>query len=228
MILSTTQCRRPYYTAQFLESLSQCKNIEKYKIVVSIDGDNKEVIDLCNKIDFCHKEIIQHNPAWGINRNTFNALYNAAIQDDYVLHMEEDNLLGKHVLEIAEWIIPKMNSNIFSTSFYHQHMPHINQYNTIGTRDTFVSVGPFLTTRAKIMEAHGDNCFGNEWSYDINIDRHCKRLGYQHYFTMLGQSNNIGALEGRHVPSPEWHAENQFCREWANTVDFELGELRLA
>lgn len=229
MIITTTQFNRPHYTKQFIESLSKVKGIDLCTLVISIDGQNEEVINLCNGIKFCETHISINKEPLGVNANTMKAMLTGFCLDDYVIHIEEDCLVGRELFNIAEGMLLKelaIGHRIsFSHSFYNHEIVPKELFNHIKRRDTFVSVGAFGMYKSNFLEVLSANCFEYPMSYDVNINDYCNKNGYSHLYTVLSQCNNIGAEGGKHVPSPEWHRQHQFCEQWAETVGYEIGEL---
>lgn len=221
-IITTTQYNRPEYTKQMLYYLSKCKNIENYTIVASVEPGNNYILSLLNNIDFCDKIIVINDKKLTCNLNTLKALYLGFQYSDNVLHVEDDVILGYDALEMYEQMLnidgyfsyslySKINSNDYTK----------DKYSLIMKRDGFVPWG-FGLPKKSFLKTLEWNCYCPETSHynswDCRIDENCRALKYKHLFTFLSRGNNIGAENGVHVPSKEWHKENQYLDFWVENI----------
>jgi hypothetical protein len=91
-------------------------------------------------------------------------------------------------------------------------------------RDVFVPWG-FGLSKESFLKTLEWNCYCPDiihyQSWDLNINKKCLANNLKHRFTFLSRSQNIGAVGGVHVPSEEWHKENQHLEFWADTINKE-------
>ena len=85
---------RPDYTEQVLTSIkNQNKNLDDYRLFVNIDtGENKEVVRICEDIDFIETDIrvltfdeSQTNKR--VNHNTYDVINRAFEEPDFNLYL---------------------------------------------------------------------------------------------------------------------------------------------
>ena len=200
--------------------LSRCEEIENSTLILSIDSKNDEVISLCEKFSACETIININETTLTINENTGLVMGMGFERENFVLHIEEDCIVGKYALKVANRLKRQMDEYTGSICLYNNEDAPKVIWDLIDSRNLFISVGAWGTTREKYTEYCEADCFTGYYSYDINIDRYCNKMGYNHLYTKLGHSNNIGAVGGKHVKDPEWHRKNQFCEYWAETVGY--------
>lgn len=219
-VITSTQYNRPHYTKEMLRYLSRCHGIENCILFLSIDSKNEEVISLCRGFSDCETIVNINENTLTINENTGLVLGMGFERDDFVLHIEEDCIVSRHSLLVAQRLREQMDSYTGSICLYNQATPKKHMWDIVESRNLFVSVGAWGLTKDKYLEYRDANCFTGYYSYDINIDKYCSSMEYNHLYTKLGHSNNIGAVGGKHVVDPEWHKKYQFCDYWAETVEY--------
>lgn len=236
-VITSTQFNRPDYTRQMLNCLSKCKGIEDYLVLFSIDGNNEEVINLCGSFDFCDRILSINKEKLGCNLNTKAAISSGFLHSDFVIHVEDDVLLSKRSLEIFE-ILAEETKNldyIFSISLYNRlgfSDVNINDKNLVLKRPSFVPWGFGLWKNRFEQVSH---CFSNGKTYedylswDCQIDRFHSVNKMFSVFTKFSRVDNIGALNGVHVPNAEWHEKNHKVPfgAWMVNDDFEYLNIQI-
>lgn len=225
-IITTTQCNRPKYTEQMLHYLSKCLGIENYTLIAAIEPGNDEVYELLSNFNSCETRLIVNDFRLTCNINTMKAMYlGLDTSDSFILHVEDDVLLSRDALvHYEKWCL---NPNSFSFNLYSKiNRDDYNncRYNEHMYRDVFVPWG-FGLSKAAFLKTLEWNCYCPDivhyQSWDLNINKNCVANNLKHEFTFLSRSQNIGAAGGVHVPSAEWHKENQYLEFWADTIDKE-------
>lgn len=203
-----------------LEHLSRCVGIENYTIIASVEPICEEVIELLRGIDFCEKTVHVNDERLTCNLNTMKAMYLGFQKSKHILHIEDDVILGKDALTIYE---ENINNKHFSFGLYSKIYPETytdSQFYRVMERDTFVPWGFGISEQA-FLRALEWNCFCPDichyLSWDCRIDAKCKQNKLIHGFPFLSRTNNIGAV-GTHIPSAEWHRENQHLDFWVETL----------
>ena len=232
-VITSTQFRRPDYTGKMLKHLSKCKGIEDYLLLISIDGDNQEVLDLCCNFNFCGKKIFLRSTPLGCNQNTSFVLSQGFRLSDYVIHVEDDILLSERALEIFEELYYHKKEDIFSVSLYNRlgyDDIKENDKNLVLTRPGFIPWGFALWRDSfdKIKDRFVyDSDTSRYLSWDLQINNYCIENNLKNLYTKFSRIDNIGALGGVHVPSAQWHAENHRVPFWANMVNDESKSLNI-
>lgn len=214
-LITTVHFNRPDYTRQCLDHLSRCVGIENYTLLAYVEPGNEEVISLLRNFSACQSEVTVHPHRFGCNRNTKETLFRGFERSDYVIHLEDDVLFAPDTLLYFEWARQFHDSNLLSISAYHRSTepadPHL-----ILHRLWFCPWG--WATWKNRWETIQDHVTWDPPSWDCHFARQ-KAWPISELHPAWSRSQNIGALSGIHVPSPEWHQSHQHVPSWIGTTD---------
>ena len=109
---------RPKILLEALDSLkNQMADLANYKLYISCEPGNSEVINIIKNIDFIETDITINDKKLGLSTNTFNAINKAFKQADFNLYLEDDIVLSPDALNLFEWYIKQDLTNIVALSF---------------------------------------------------------------------------------------------------------------
>ncbi len=113
-VIATTHFRRPKYTRQFLDALSQCEGISEVPVVIAQDWSDKYSTE-CGEVsrlthEFWHSRskydgfdsVSINNPALGIDLNKFFVIQKAFERGNFVIFLEDDHKICRSGLQ---WFI---------------------------------------------------------------------------------------------------------------------------
>lgn len=216
-IITMTLYNRPNYTSQVLHSLEKCDGIKEYMILPSIEPVNKEVIKLGTTISFTKSLPLVHKTKQGCGKNTFLAMKRGFEISDFVLHIEDDTVLAPDSLRYIEHCRRLFEGNpaVFDISLCSRVIDWTqDDFYKLKRRNWFTPWG-WATWKYRWKELEEKWDFDDsKGGWDINIGKNVigRRL---EIFPTVSRTQNIGALNGTHVPSAEWHRKNHFIEKWA-------------
>lgn len=222
-IIVSPHYNRPDYTKRVLDSLSKAEGIEDYIFLGFCEPGFPEVEQQIRNINFCEAFITINQEKLGCNINIFKSLISGYLLDaTEVLVIEDDVMVSRDSLKkYEEWT--ETGIDTFSFCMYNRVLEkdyRPEQRDLVLKRQQFVPWG-VAYHRWSFMKMVEWNCFGksDSFSWDVEVDRNCQKRGYQHAYTFLSRSQNIGRLGGIHVPSPEWHDQHHHLPFWAGDLD---------
>lgn len=229
-IIAITLYRRPNYTAQLFDALSQCEGIAEIPVVISIDQDSKYAPD-CEEVArlaevWCsnnpNRNVIgTHDPRLGIDLNKLWVIPRAFECGNFMIFLEDDTIPSKDALR---WFVEMGeryadNEDIFG----------IGGYNRL-SREEFEAANPFEYRIERGFNAWGWATWRNRWDalfanngaqykadtgaeanglFDSWLDK--QKKGFVR--PMVARIQSVGGEQGEHTPSPEWHREHEH-NEW--------------
>jgi len=200
MVTISLACwNRPIYLLQVLNWLGSCRNIEKYRLLISCDHFNYSnraqilsAINLSNIASYIETDVFFHENNIGSAANTKYCLERGFENGEgYHIHLEDDTLPAVDMLEYFEQIFPLLDiDKFFAACTMHRggHQPvkpNVSDANKLVSRKWFESSNAFGITKIqwnRILEMGGmfgisymddyartPRCFGNEWLSHVNI-----------------------------------------------------------
>lgn len=101
-IITSTHYNRPFCTQSMIDRLYKCKGIEGYKVLFFVEPGNQQVIDIINNCSL-NKEVVINDKVLGLWVNKKKCVSYGFTQSDYIIHLEDDILLGSDALIYFEW-----------------------------------------------------------------------------------------------------------------------------
>ena len=221
-IISLVCSDRPQYFKQSIEALLKCEGIEKYGLIVNQDMQNSEMDSLIEKIDIplvWYKNRSMHSSTipslmddgFGCAGNVFSAVYRGfeVFNKEEMIILEDDVVPSPDFLKYFEFCFPiaKKEKEFFTISSYIRSLDD-KRIEDVASQQWFFSWG-WGVWREIWDEIKWDWDFGYEhggWDQNLN---HRLRKDRWTISPWVSRSQNIGEM-GVHVPSPEWHHENQW------------------
>ena len=207
--ISVTAHKRPNYLEQTLQALSQCAGIERYRVTVFCDESpvRGQCVELVEHFGFVPVE--SPGPP-NVNLNTGSAISSAFDAGaSYHLHLEEDTVPARGALLWFEWAERFGDDpTIFSVGGYHREPS--GKSDEYAARYWFTPWG-FATWADRWAKFKWKRRPNSGW--DVRLNQRRKRAGLKELYPCVSRIQNIGALEGLHVPSAEWHAEHHHAHE---------------
>lgn len=200
-VITMTLHKRPRYTQEVLLSLSQCTGIEKYLLIISVDGNNSAVLNLAYGFDACDTRVIHNVKALGCGANTGFVLGKGFEETDYVIHIEDDTVPAMDMLRYMEWACQfETDQNCFSISAYNYTTTKHNLAD-VWRVSRFMPWGwSTWTSRWEEMKTR--------WSPAWDVNLHFKIRGNRYVMMpAVSRTQNIGAVQGMHV-CPTYHAQH--------------------
>ncbi len=131
-VIVATLCRRPNYTKRLFDALAACYGFERFKLVLSVDIDERhpresqQVLDMCYsfKYDYDHEftETLSNRPRLGIDEHKLQVMEMAFIETDFCIFLEDDIIPTRDFLRYMEWASYKFRDDwsVLSVSGYNQ------------------------------------------------------------------------------------------------------------
>jgi len=221
--ISISLFNRPKYTKILLSHLAQCHGIENYKIFISCDPGSNEVIDLALSFNTNQTEVIINKHVLGCARNIYQCLEIGFYNNNYHIHFEDDTIPGKDCLKYLEWARDKYENNteIFNIACYvnsNNKTEHYIEKNVnidkVSRRGWFTPWGwATWDDRFQEIKKHWNNY---AWDNAIND---IARKNRSEIYPTVARVQNIGSEMGVHVPSEQWHKDNQYNEWWIEKVN---------
>ncbi len=243
-VITLSLFNRPGYTSQVLQYLRKCKGIAEYVIIPVIDNDRNsdnqfdmtgilwQFVNTGLRID----KPRYHESSVGCNANIYTCLNIGFMVTDFLIHLEDDILLAPDALEYFEWASAKYkdDQDVFTVDAYNN-----NRDNTLY---------PYKVHRAKSFKPWGwatwiDRWEGikKEWQFGFEArfkdgervfegggwDVCMKKLlrgDRSRIYPEMARCINIGAKNGAHTPSEEFHWNKHKVDMWAGNTEIPAGE----
>jgi hypothetical protein len=223
-VITMTHFNRPSYSRLAIEWLGRCSGIRDYKIVCHLEHSDimtemKRVIYSQSKnLDI---EIVECGSRLGNSKNTQAALEHGFSLADYVIHIEDDILLYPDALEYFEYCNNrfKQEKEVVNICSFVRQMGHVcprTHSNRIGSRRWFCPWG-WATWQDRFQRMLDLELFNDMPGFDQNINT---VLQGNEIHPIISRSQNIGAKQGCHVESEEWHLNNHYTPIWMESYKF--------
>ena len=205
---------RPDYTKIVLDALSKCDGIAEYLILLHIEPGNEEVLSLAKS----------NTEKLGIACNTYQAWEHGFKKSDFIVHFEDDTVPAQDCLRYMEYCRQayRDDSKVFSVSAYNRSSCKPFQYYHIYCRNPYTcwAVGIWKNR----WEWVKDNWSRDPDSYAVHLTKYLAGFDLKEIYPLLSRAQNIGVERGVHVPSPEWHRQNQHTDYWAKNYNLHSGK----
>jgi hypothetical protein len=243
-VITMTVHKRPDYTMMVLQALKRCAGIADYLFLPSIDYSDRQdyMKSIFDKWTACKIEPIYHNETKGCYNNTHFVLKEGFKQSDFVIHIEDDTVPSKDFLSLMEFMDDKcrLNRKVQSLTGYNRQCKTVKEEftpeecNQVIVHEYFTCWGiGFWKDRWEeqinpVLEAEKIEGYSNKsWAVEVLRKAHVNLLQAKPY---LSRIQNIGARNGLHVPSAEWHEKNHRVQVWGGDfpdleADFSAGGL---
>ncbi len=225
-VITMVLWNRPDYTRTVLAALRACEGIGDYLLLPHVEPGNEQVLALVNSIDFAETRVTLNPTRLGIGRNTYLAWQDGFRKADFIIHIEDDTVPSRDCLRYMEHCrrAYRDDQEIFSISSYNRAPCRSLQHYHISRRPPYTCwlIGVWKDRWQWIK---------SRWNPDP--ERYATYLTNQlrHYqldevYPLLSRSQNIGAENGFHVPSADWHRANHHTEHWAGNYDLKPGKYR--
>jgi hypothetical protein len=222
-VITLVLYNRPDYTRQVLDALRRCDGIEDYTLLPHIEPGNDCVLALVEAIDFAEVTITRNPVRLGIGRNTYLAWEHGARAADFFIHIEDDTVPARDCLRYMEHCgrAYRDDQQVFSVASYNRSPCEPARYYQIARRRPYTCwlVGVWRD-RWEWIKRRWDPHPGR---YAVHVTNQLSHYDLKEIHPLLSRSQNIGAEDGVHVPSAEWHRLNHFTEHWAGNLDLPPG-----
>jgi hypothetical protein len=205
-------------------ALSRCDGISEYLILPCIEPGNEDVFNLAKAVDFAESRVKLNGRKLGITRNTYQAWSRGFKLSDFIIHMEDDTIPARDCLRYMEHCSRayRHDATVFSVSAYNRSPCRPSQRYEVARRN------PFNCWIVGIWKNRW-NWIKNNWSlrpdaYALHLTSHLAKFNLAEIHPLLSRAQNIGVKNGTHIPSPEWHRQNQYTEHWAGRYNLPPGE----
>lgn len=218
MNITVSAYNRPAYLEQTLAALRECDGIADCQVMVLIDPS--EAADhsaaLAARYGFqsgtypdrvgCNRAI-RTAFAFGFNK----------MESEFHLHLEDDTVPCRDALRWFAWARDHYRDDpaVMCVSGY-QRVSN-GRLGECGLRRWFTPWG-WGVWRDRWLGLTLGWVQGDETSWDVIVN-HALRAGRYEAFPTVSRIQNIGAEQGTHVPSAEWHAEHHRVAVTADDID---------
>lgn len=235
-VITISLYNRVDYSKQVLEHLSKCFGIEEYKIYAHIDYSPwvAEMVDLCSNAPTNLNITAYHTTKnLGCNRSIYECLDWGFEDTDYLIHIEDDILLSYDALKYFEWAGEtfKNDLSVFTVDGYNNTTIDINDKSIYYQVKKATSFKPWgWATWKDRWEGIKDRWqfnYGSRYEqgklvfggggWDVCLKQYLRGDRCRVY-PLLARTKNIGAKNGTHTPSEEWHHRKHHVDVWANDI----------
>jgi hypothetical protein len=219
-VVALTLFRRPDYTRRVIDALVACDGIADYLVTFHVEPGYPAVLELAHEAPFDNKRIVENNSLLGCGDNIYSALDDAFRFADYVVLLEDDVVPAADCMRYFEWARRRYRDDpqVFSVSTYSRSVPPPELYYRVRRVPWFNCWGwATWADRWAEMRAQWDFSPGESWDIRVNQMRG-QRVQIEPH---LARSQNIGAEQGAHCPSPDWHRQNVLNEFGAWSVDLD-------
>jgi hypothetical protein len=223
-IITMTASHRPQYTCQVLEALARCRGIQDYLLMPSLEPGHDDVRSLFEAVSFAECRPVVHRERLGCAANTLFALERGFRLSDFVIHIEDDTVPAADALEFFEHCREayRQDPQVFTIGGYPSY-PGAGKLSGAApaggsralARHPWFTPWGWATWLDRFVE------MARDWSlesWDTHLN-HVVRGRRCEITPTLSRFQNIGAEQGVHVPSAEWHRANQHLDFWAGMIE---------
>lgn len=241
-VIAITLYRRPEYTRQMLEALSQCYGIEDYRVLISCDVNPQhqracdEVVMLAYEFALKHQgtEVFVNNPALGCDLNKLFILPKAYELSDYVIFIEDDCVpAAKDTLCFFEQMGERFRDDPTVLSITAFNRPdHGDGLYTIFHGSGFTPWGwamwrdryDRLVGDGRAYKEHYGSLVNSGFDNWMCINT---QPGERHFGPVQPRIQCIGAEDAEHTPSGTWHMEHmhQSFGAWQHELPIPTPEM---
>lgn len=236
---------RPDYTKEVLNHLLVCNKVHEYQIDIFCEPGQPVVEDICKEFKNKHNgtQIHINENRLGCNKNIYQCLnYGFGIlNSDFHIHLEDDIVPSKDCLEYFEWTDQnyandKSVMTVCSYNRYRKPKPknHLSNeiqlnelpnYHNAVAKDAWFTPWGWATWKNRwdnlINEYLYDSIYINNTPYnswDKYIYDCTQKNNMNEVYPVIARTQNIGSNYGSHVPSSQWHKDNQYNEYWIETI----------
>jgi len=209
------------YSRKVLDALAKCDGIGGYHVIFGVDKGDPQVLRLAHEYPkFPNRRVFAHSQPVGCDANIKRCLTLGFGASDYVVLLEDDVVPAKDFLTFFEHCrgAYRDDPDVHTVGAYNKDRVRPGDYHLIFRKAFFVPWG-WATWLDRWKEPGG---MRDNWAYRCGgWDQHLSRVlsrGRSQVRPFLSRVQNIGAVGGCHVVSPEWHAKHQFNEFWAGSV----------
>ena len=216
-----TMHRRPAYTRLVLDSLARCKGFNNHAVYLLCDQGCDEVAGIAEEFERLHANTAAYFQAVrvGCNVNTLEALSVGFANHERVIALEDDTVPGRDFLEFCNWGLDayENDKSVFSICGYQRTPPSETYATGVVFREQWFTPWGWATWRDR-WESIRDKwpLDDAQVSWDTVID-HDTRGRRSEVRPVVARIQNVGAVDGAHVPSAEWHQHHHFNPNWIET-----------
>lgn len=253
--ISISLYNRADYTKQVLDALLECSGIEDYFVLIKAEPAKTENRKLKKEIedtikvakDFKHpnKKIIINETLLGCSKNIYSSIDYCFKNTDtnFHIHLEDDIVPSKDCLRFFEWSSNyyKDTKNIAVVTSYHKNktiisnIKNIKPYSNLTQKHIWFTPWGWGTWRDRWLNTLSHKLYDlitdrliPYSSWDTHMNDIIKKENLFQIYPLVSRTQNIGALNGVHCPSPKFHKERQWTHLFAedhNVFETEFIEM---
>lgn len=228
--LTLTTFRRPQYTLQVFQHLNNCAGIEDYTLFIQAEP-NQILFDLISYFKFkCKTDVVFNARQLGCKENNLQVLERAFEHTDYNIHVEDDILMSRDALKYFEWGQKQREEKLFTIAGYSKTTLEdttVDKSHGVEKEYWYVPWG-WATWKENFKEMLKIRELQTIYTWDDEINRFIRGDSRYQLKPLLSRTQNIGSFGGSHIPSPEWHIQNQYNQFWIESVPYEDKEFYVA
>lgn len=224
-VITMAHYRRPAYTKAVMDGLAKCQGIGEYLILPCVEPGNDEVRNIVSNVTFAECRPIFNQKRLGLGSNTFQALKRGFNVSDYVIHLEDDVVPGPDALAFFEFCNERYGKDtgvMDVCAWNRKKIADPAEIFVVERRSWFVPWG-WATWANRWSEMARKWRFADDW--DSNMV-HIIRGGRVEVYPRLSRVDNIGAENGQHVRSAEWHKMNHAALSWTGDQNWRDAMLK--
>jgi hypothetical protein len=199
-IITSCHYNRPSCTQEFIEHLYKCDRGSEYTYLFFVEPGCQEVLDLINDFKFKKQVKINDNllGLWANKKQAIDTGFSTGC--DFLIHLEDDVLLGKDALIYFEWAANQYYSDnsVFNVTAYNK--VRFDEFAGYGNDSAIVLRRNWYNSTAwGIWRRSYDTLVSQGWDGEdkkIIIPNH-KAKGLTEVFPLLSRANNIGHINGK-------------------------------
>jgi hypothetical protein len=218
MKITVSGYNRPHYLDRTLTAVKRMIGFSSSKVMV--------ILDPCDKTPLCQEVCKSHGIEFaalsqhaGCNDAVFASMqYGFSMGDDFHLHLEDDTVPTRDALLWFSWARDQYrhDKSIFTVTGYQRESN--GNLGECGLRRWFTPWG-WGTWADRWHEMSAAWSHGKaSTSWDVHLTTMVRGTRWE-AFPTVSRIQNIGAENGTHVPSAEWHSVHHHVKVTADDID---------
>jgi hypothetical protein len=212
--ISISLYNRPDYTKSLFNFLDNCMGIDDYKIIITVEPVNDDVIELAKKFRPEQTSVYVNSRQLGCSPNIYKAINKAFEISDFNIHFEDDIMPSKDCLQYFDFCNKefKKDKSVLSVTGYSRG--NNNEPDKIYKDNWFFPWG-WATWKGR-WEIIKYNWPKDQW--DVPTTELLLTNKMYQIKPVVARTQNIGSEGGTFVPDANWHRENQYNEHWIEST----------
>jgi len=189
---------RPEYLEQCIHALIDCRGVDNYAVLVSVDGGSPLKIKVPPSW-----EIVYLQNHYGIdhhNAKCYNAVFDRSNDVDFNVALEDDVILSPDALELADWFYGMWDAEDYAfcslgDPHYRKVVPRDENYREIHEcRSIYTSAWCFSRAQWERMRPEWNRQLKTQLGWDWSLAMAMHEYGWKSLYPLVSRARNIGRV----------------------------------